>query len=678
MTTTTERPEQHADAPDAATSESTQQPGSTNNTAGHNSGVQSGVFNGNYNVHNWYAESRKPPLDDRRISAEEIDLARKHFIERPGFDEALATLRRNRLLFLLGKGAGRSLASVRMLDKCEVQSISRLSERRSFDSLAGSDLEPGCGYVWEGLDKQWQDEVTPASMDRVAAWATKHDCFVIVIVDYSVSSELRKYSELLGRPDPVQVSLAVLRSQHGLTADKAEEVLDSDFREHLPGDSAPNDAEFVAIRAWEVHTGKREKPEALDDVSKGLRKSVASWFLHERSPIEYAMLVAISVFENRDYDDVIASAEELENMIYQRDKGKNVESRKIFEFSKSKILDSLSATITPHRHTDGRGLHKETVHFRRSGWAQEAFRRAWSEYDLLRPVVVDWMANQAKNGFQWYCAKALHDVLVNVPHSDPLAHVDALAGKQSQHANELAAELLGRLARDPKTRHVVEPTLQEWCSGSRDFHRKSTAAMIYATDYGLHRPEVALRELEKVARTSANLNFAVSKGIISLLDDPANRTLVLRTLVQWTRPDSAELDDDKQRANLRAVGLDCAQAALGLAQDTRYLRSLRASDVFGDPDPRPVAKLFRRLFQDERTHHESLRTLLDLSDYSADNPTSDAARGLAQLVFTVAPDLHQTRTHPLFEHWKEILPGNARRIDRAFTTLQLLHRMYTT
>lgn len=676
MTTTTERAEQRSDAPDTTTGESSQEPGSTSNTAEHNSGVQSGVFNGNYNVYNWYAGFRKPPLDDRRISNEEITSVKEHFVEPSGFGEALATLQRNRLLFLLGTGTGRSLASIRLLEKCEVRSVSRLSERRSFHSLAESDLESGCGYIWEGLDKEWQDEITPASVDRVAAWATTRNCFVVVIVDYDVSSDLQKYAERLGRPDPVQVALAVLQSQHGLAPAKAEEVLDSGFREHLPANSAPNRAEFVAIRAWEVHTEKRKREEALEDVTQDLRKSVASWFLKDRSPIEYAMLVAISVFENRDYDDVIESAEKLENMIYQQDEGKNVEPRKIFEFSKTKILFNLSAATASYRHTDGRELYKETVHFRRSGWAQEAFRQAWSEYDLLRPVVVNWMAKQAKDGFQWYCAKALHDVLVNVPHSNPLSHVDALARKQTPDANKLAAELLGRLAKDPQTRHVVEPTLHEWCDGSQDFHRKLTAALVYATDYGLREPTTALEQLEKIAQTSTNLNSAVSAGIMSLLDEPANRGLVLRTLVQWTRPVPDNPDNDERRANLRAIGLDCAQAALGLAPDTHYLQSLRASDVFGDPDPQPVAKLFARLLQDERTRTTSLHTLLDLADDIADNPTSDKARGLVQLVVTVAPDLHRTAAHPLFEHWKTIFPGYDQRIDRAFTTLRRLHRMY--
>lgn len=282
MTATSEGPEQ-PDAPDAATGESLQQWASPNNTTEHNSGVQSGVFSGNYVVYNGSAESRNPPLDGPRISDEEIARAREHFVERPGFAEALATLHRNHLLFLLGKGAGRSLTSLRLLDECAVRSISRLSERRSFDS-AGSDLEPGCGYIWEGLDKQWQDEITPASVDRVVAWASKHNCFVIVIVNNDVSPDLRKYAQRLGRPDPVQVAMAVLRSQHGLTPDQADEVLDSDFRERLSGDSTPTDAEFVAIRAWEVHTGKREKAEALKDVSqdpapKRSRTVIAALFL---------------------------------------------------------------------------------------------------------------------------------------------------------------------------------------------------------------------------------------------------------------------------------------------------------------------------------------------------------------------------------------------------------------
>lgn len=678
MTTTAERPEQPSGHPDTATDESAEYPASTNNTAEHNSGVQSAHFAGTYNStnhHYWYAESRKPRLDDRRIPEEEIALVKENFVERPGFEEALATLQRNRLLFLLGEGTGRSLTSIRLLEECEVRSISRLSERRSFDSLAGSDLEPGCGYVWEGLDKEWQDDIISASVDRVAAWATQYECFVVVIVDYAVSSDLQKYTERLGRPDPVKIALAVLRSQHGLSPEKADKVLDAGFRERLPGDSAPNIAEFVAIRAWEVHTEKRDRDEALNEVSQDLRKSVALWFLNDWNPIEYAMLVAISVFENRDYDDVIASAEKLENMIYQRDDGKSVEKRKIFDFSKSEILFHLSATVSQHRHTDKGGLYKETVHFRRSGWAQEAFRRAWIEYDLLRPVIVDWMAKQAKNGFQWYCAKALHDVLVNVPHSDPLAHVDDLARMQSREANELAAELLGRLTRDPQTRDVAEPTLRDWCTGSRHFHRKLTAALVYATDYGLREPAVALRELEKIAQTSANLNSVVSKGIMSLLNEPANRTLVLRTLVKWTHPAPVQTGDEQQ-ANLRAVGLDCAQAALGLADDTNYLRSLRANDDFGDPDPRPVADLFRRLFQDKRTRAKSLSALLDLSDDSADNPTSDTAKGFAQLVCTVAPDLHRPEARRLFEDWKKGFPGKSQRVDRAFETLQILYEMY--
>lgn len=290
---------------------------------------------------------------------------------------------------------------------------------------------------------------------------------------------------------------------------------------------------------------------------------------------------------------------------------------------------------------------------------------------------IGWRCKAENAELKWYCAKALHDVLVNVPHSDPLAHVDALAGKQSPYAKELAAELLGRLARDRQTRHVVGQTLHDWCDGSRNFHRKLTAALVYATDYGLREPKAALQELEKIAGTSANLNSAVRAGIISLLDEPANRALVLRALAQWTRPASADSDDAAKRANLRAVGLDCAQEALGLKHNTCYLRSLRASDDFGDPDPRPVATLFRRLFQDERTRAESLHTLLDLSDSSAGNPTSDAAKGLAQLVFTVAPDLHRTTAHALFEDWKKIFPRSVQRIDRAFTTLRLLHKMYS-
>ena len=650
--------------------------GSTTNTADNNSGVQSENFNGDYYNLNWYAESKQPPLKDREVSEVEIARARDHFVPCPGFDEALATLERSRVLFLGRTGTGRSLASVRLLTQCAVASISRLSERRSFDSLADSDLEPGSGYVWQGLDREWHKQITSASVDRVATWALKHHSFVVVIVDHPVEADLRKYSELLGKPDPVHVALSVLRSQHGLAADTAEKVLDTDFREQLTSTSAPNDAEFVAIRAWEVHRGDRVKEQAIADASSDLRTSVAEWFLHvdERRPIEYAMLVAIAVFEGREYDDVVQLAEDLENMIYKRDSGRDVESRKIFEFSKTVILFRLNASVTPHKDTNGSGFPREAVHFRRADWAREAFRRAWSEYDLFRPVLVDWMAKQAKRGFQWYCARALHDVLVNVPHSEPLAHIGALAAKQSRHANELAAELVGRLARDDRTKHVVEPTLLEWCDGDRDFHRKWTAASVYATEYGRRQPDTALGELEKIARTNANLNSAVNTAIISLLDEPENRTRVLRTLVRWTGLRAIDADRAEHGANLRAIGLDCAQAVLGLMHGTSYLRSIRAGSSFGDPDAQLVAKLFGRLFQDQDKRAESLHALLELSSRSAADPASDEAVGFAQLLFAVAPEVEHARA--LFQHWKKVFPGNSQRIDHAFLTLEGLYRRF--
>ncbi len=39
-----------------------------------------------------------------------------------------------------------------------------------------------------------------------------------------------------------------------------------------------------------------------------------------------------------------------------------------------------------------------------------------------------------------------------------------------------------------------------------------TAALVYATEYGQRRPEVALQELAKIARTNAKLDRAVSAG----------------------------------------------------------------------------------------------------------------------------------------------------------------------
>jgi hypothetical protein len=658
--------------------------GKVNNETQTNNGVSAGQINGPVNYFNTYTGSAfsKPALNDFRVSSHDVDRAKKHFVPCPGFEDALATLKKSNLVLLRGIGTGRSLAAIRMLVECDARSISQLNVRRSFDSITDEQLEPGSGLIWQGTEEQWQLKITPHTAERVAAWAQRNRCFVVVIVDAPLDIGVQKFESVLGRPDSTEVAREFLRSHRDCPTELVDTILREEFREHLRDDSAPNEAEFVATRAWDVHSGRRKLKSALADLSRECDSLVTDWFKRKRSTIEYAMLVSISVFTNRDYGDVMSAAEELEQMIAKADlpEGRQqFEQRRIFDFSKSTILRRLNATTTWHPHVEGVSLLRETVHFRRSDWAKWAFRRAWHEYDLFRPVIVDWMARQAKNGFQWYCAKALHDVLNYLPHTDPLEHINTLAGKQSPTSNELAAELLGRFADDPDTAEFVESLLMGWCTGSGELHRKWTAALVYATEHGVRDPERAMTRLETIARSDVRLVKAVKVAVTSLLSRPVNRELVLRTLVEWTRP-RAHHRDGKQLSNLRSVGLDCAQAALGLTEAKYYLQSLpkQENPILVDPHPWLVARLFRRVFLDQRTRKSSLRALLNLCEQCEKNPRSEHARGLAQLVATVAPDLHRQDQHPLFEDWKTEFPGQSGRVDRAFSTVQLLHQKYAS
>lgn len=649
-----------------------------------NNGVNAGQLNGNVSFHteyksySWYSAFTEPPLADRRVPEAKQNIAQNHFVPRPGFEDALAVLQRNNLLFLRGQGTGRSLAALRMLEKCGAQHISQLHERRSFDSAANGELDPDCGYLWDGTEPHWQLQITPQSADRVASWAQRNNCYLVVPVDCVLPPELKKYECTLGQPDPVQVAKECLHALTPCTIKETDDVL-HEFRDLIRVDSPPNDAEYIAMRAWGVYSEDQNLESARQDISRDCRLLVRKWFQEDRSTIEYAMLVAISVFENRPYADVMGAAEALEKMISETDlsgTNKTLEPRKVFDFSKSTILRHLEADTSIHPHAEGLALYKETVHFRRSDWAREAFRRAWDEYDLLRPVIVQWMAQQVNNDFQWYCAKALHDVLANMPNNDPMQHIDDLAKRRSPRANELAAELLARFADDEGIKDVVEPVLSDWCTRSGNFHRKWTAALFYAADER-SQSRGSLTQLKRIACTDRKLANAVKAAVIKLLDRSDNRINVLSTLVEWTKPLARR--DMEQLENLRLVGLECAQAALGLKSGTRYLRSLPVvpdRERLGDPHPRLVARLFRRVFLDQNTRLSALRALLEWCESCEKDLNSEDARGLAQLVATVAPDLHHFDRHPLFEDWKALLPGSSAQIDRAFSTLQLLHQRY--
>lgn len=652
--------------------------------AGQNDGIQNGQVNGDVTQNNWYNTPEPELAVDRLLSEEMWQRATHHWAECDGFDKARGTLLRRRLVFLRSEGTGRSFTATRLLIHCGVKRIAHLNERKAPDRLQTDGLLPQQGYLWAGLDRASQSGITSHAAERLAEYAQQADAYIVVVVDDNVllSHGLEKFEESLHPPDPVEVAVHTLLAKHDLSKAEAEAVLGDDFREHLPPGTAPNVAEDAAYKAWDVHNGERDRADALKDVSRDLREAVAEWFRSDRSTIEYAMLVALSVFEDRDYHEVVASAEKLERMIAKVDlpEDETITPRKIFDFSKTDLLRRLRAGITRHRHADELDLYLETAHFVRSAWAQEALRRMWSEYDLLRPVVVEWMAKQSTGRSRWYCAKALHDVTVNVPSSDPLEPVYKLAGSQLRSANFLAVELLSRLAEDPGTRSAVERSLRRWCGRKQEYHRKWTATRVYATHYGRCHPEMALTQLEKIARENGKLQDEVKAAVLALLDRPDNRTLVLGKLREWTHPFPLGNEDETANLRLRAVGLDCAQAALGLLPDTRYLRSLppkTAGEPSGDPDTSLVAALFRRVFLDKRTASNALRTLLDFGDYCATRPDGDAAKGLVQLLDTVAPRLHDRADHLLFHTWSEDFPERSHRIHRLFGIVQRLQYQHS-
>lgn len=690
-------PSRGADHQDAERNQS-----NTDISADENNGIQVGKAR-DITYNNWYCTSEPERAVDRMLADATWHHAQNHFAPHDGLSQVTDALSEQHLVFLHSEGTGREFGGVRMLLDLGVKQIAHLNERKPFNSLRSADLEANHGYLWSGVDRQWQKAIGSGAVHRLADHARRSGAYIVVLLDDKVAlgAGLRKFEHHLTAPDPVDVATKTLQAK-GYSA--AIISHDDDFLVHLSDGTSPDQAVDVATKAQQTHDGKLHRESTLAYLQANAEQAVRNWFSAEkaaesdlsartpgshrsgRSTIECAMLLAIAVFEHHDYNDVVESGKTLERMIAEADArdDQSLEPRKIFEFSKSGLLDNLQAEVALHRLYEDVDLHKETVHFRRSSWSQAAFRIVWDEFDLIRPVVVDWMTQHLRitDSSQWYCAKALHDVTVNVPSRDPLQHVDTLAANSSSVARQLAAEVLGRLAEDEGTQSEAERTLQDWCSRTKEHYRKETATRVYATDYGQRDPTRALDQMEPIIEKDARLHNAVKAAVMSLLDRPDNRSLLLERLHAWTKPFPLGKADEQQRVNLRNVGLECAQAALGLLPGTRYLRSLPVKTVHdppGDPDAALVARLFRRVFQDYRTSKSALRTLFDFGDHCAQHPDGDAAKGLVQLLDTVAPCLHEQAEHPLFRTWSIDFPERSHRIHRLFEIVQRLqHRHATT
>ncbi|MEU5846554.1 hypothetical protein [Saccharopolyspora shandongensis] len=604
--------------------------GSTQNTAYRDqNGVQTGILNGDVTM-NSFSSPKEPELLVRRATDDEVEQARKQFVEPGGFAAAKRILWEHNVVVLCGPGTGRSFTARRLLDDCGASAIVEMSRQRKLQSVRASDLEAGLGYIWSVGDDggkpflDWEFE-------QCARLFKDEGCRLVIVLDHrsqSCSTASSKTVELAA-PDLVEVALCALRWRCRYGADGPAVVLKSDLRNALEKGDPPEKAVRAAEWALRAFHGEASVDEALAGLREDIGNAVARWFeaWQVSSVREYAMSLAVAVLENEPYDRVVAHATLLDEEIRkaQLPEDKKLRPRRVFEKPKQQLLDDIQTETVERQHPRHTGLREETVRFKREGWAVELLCHVWREYPSIHPILHKWLVCVPGDAAR----RALCTITAKVPAHEPLRFVNELAAKRRYADRFLAAATLITLANDHNLQPLVEETLEDWTEYGGAY-QQWTAAVVYASPFGQRDISGALTRLAKIGQSTYQApQNAVVAGVLGMLQNPDIQELVMDRVLSWSEP-------KYRRKGLRAVALSLGLWLTGLDR----VEWFDAAEVYETFDHH-VRVLMRLVLEDPDFGGIAIERLSALAIQSQWD--QDKAAELVRLIELAIPDLRWRR-----------------------------------
>lgn len=504
--------------------------------------------------------SHRPGISREIIAGEITETAletiERSFIPPPVYERLRALLVKRRVVLLQApSGWGRTTTGLRALHEMRPGSVRKLNPDTDLRDLnTGADLKSGCGHLLEVCSADQLIGLRVPHLEQLSAACVTHDAWVVVTVDGDIAldQELSAGFGVAGgeRPDLDTVlrrHLELQLADVGLDDTAAAQVLADPRVEEIREKSIDKTismhqlVELADRLSWSVH-GIVDL-DAIDAYFDELSETnFSQWFEKQDNTAQRAFLISLATLNGMPFADVSRAARLLEDRIRALEEGMENHGRPVFDISRTQRLESARAkTTSTTDHTRYGPVRVEGVRFTNDSYPGRVLERFWREYDLLRPIILDWLralgADRSRS--MGVRAAATAGKLATFDF-DQLYHEVLLPWADSDDAGvrqNATAALHLPFTRNPDLAILVIRMVRGW-SGARDHrNRRLTAARALGASIGQSMRPEAIRQLRRLAgRDDLELSFAVADSMLELFlatEENAQRD-VLAALSRWT------------------------------------------------------------------------------------------------------------------------------------------------
>ncbi|WP_181800432.1 hypothetical protein [Streptomyces ipomoeae] len=541
--------------------------------------INTGSVHGGQRVHNDRTGDRRTARTVRvregPIPEAEVRAAAFGFAEPEWFESALTELDGG-LLFLAGRpGSGRRTAALNLLRVCcgEGAPLRALDSVTELDRWQPTDTSAR-GYLVDGLFPS--RPFGPGVLGHVRSLLKNANARMVIVLpdDTALLRRLEQdlhISPLTCQPPPAssvfgsrfeavvpdqreRERLLAALDRHELGELLAPELVPAEVVELVTAIvSADGDAKALGdLGARLSHRVEQEVPELIGELRD--------------DPDALSLLLAVCVYEGLDHRIVREEAGRLLELSEGRltavlsatdsQGAENAERPNpdfVFRRSLTELLHAVRATRqTREIRTGGDYAHTvEPVVFVRHRQAEAVLRHVWREYGPLSDLLVRWLSEVHRDS---ELTEPVGRVMGRAASwgggRRALRHVQTLAESERTTSRLIAAHALGIAAEDPVLVAEVRYRLQRW-SLAVSPQLRTTVAYACGAEFGLSRPDVALRLLSTLLRGvrtrdredegQARVRLAVRVAVLRLFQ-AGNEENVFGRLMQWLGEEQADTE----------------------------------------------------------------------------------------------------------------------------------------
>ncbi|WP_326729961.1 hypothetical protein [Streptomyces phaeochromogenes] len=425
------------------------------------------------------------------------------FQDCPSFDDALARLRTDRIVFLSGgHETGRRSAALMLLHRLGTDRMLSLGHPESFEILPDQ-LDASTGHILCNLAISRSRPLREPHLLALSEQLKRSSAYLVITVEPSAA--VGDISCIRWEPPPAEEMLHAHVAR--ITGETVWPQLCglTPVKEFLTRQHRPDDIKQFAQRLIAFHRGETDEEDLAAHGETAVANQISRWLTEAKPELrDKAFLISLAVFDKAPY----AVTAELSDGLFvrlQKIEDPAVPPRiPVFGSSRDERLRLARAKgyATTEVTEWGPLKGKYCAAFRDERTARLLLAEVWNLHPSARPALADWIRKLAEDRRPLVRTRAASAaaLLATADLSSALGHlIEPWADARSSHSWLTAANALtmAQLLDVP----TVFPILRDWCTGENE-SRRWTAVRAYGLLGPVHHQEILEALLDAIPRQS--------------------------------------------------------------------------------------------------------------------------------------------------------------------------------